>query len=113
MYALPHPISVMESPPSKDEFKKLATANVLSYWEKKLRGEAALLPSLKYFKPEFMSLKAPHLLWQTAGSNPYEVAKDIEQARFLSGRYRSACLERHWSTIGKEFVLIARRGLKL
>ena len=98
MYALPHPISLMESPPGKDELKKLSTANVISYWETKFRGEAALLPSLKFFKPEFMSLKTPHLLWQTTGSNPYEVAKAIQQARFLSGRYRSACLERHWST---------------
>ena len=44
-----------------------------------------------------MSLKTPHLIWRTAGSNPYEVSKAVQQARFLSGRYRSAELERHWS----------------
>ena len=33
----------------------------------------------------------------TAGSNPHEVCKAIQQARFLSGRYRSADLLKHWT----------------
>ena len=98
LYSLPHPLSLLSFPPSKDEFKKRIKAHVISYWEDKLRGEAALLPSLTNFKPEFMSLNTPHLLWRTAGSNPYEVAKAIQQARFLSGRYRSGYLEKHWSS---------------
>ena len=97
-YSLPHPLKMLDFPPSKDDLKKLTTARVLSYWETKLRGEASLLPSLQNFKPEFMSLKTPHLIWRTAGSNPYEVSKAIQQARFLSGRYRSSYLERHFST---------------
>ena len=96
-YSLPHPLKMLDFPPSKDDMKKLATSRVISYWETKLRGEAALLPSLQYFKPEYMSLKTPHLIWKTVGSNPYEVSKAIQQARFLSGRYRSAYLERHFS----------------
>ena len=96
-YNLPHPLKILDFPPSKDDLKKLTTAKVLSYWETKLRGEASLLPSLQNFKPEFMSLKTPHLIWRTVGSNPYEVSKAIQQARFLSGRYRSSYLERHFS----------------
>ena len=49
-----------------------------------------------------MSLRKPHPIWSTAGSNPYEVSKAIQQARFLSGRYRSACLERHWKSGNRE-----------
>ena len=67
------------------------------FWEVKLRGEASLLSSLVNFKPEFMSLTKPHLIWTTAGSNPYEVSKAIQQARFLSGRYRTENLSKHWS----------------
>ena len=37
-----------------------------------------------------MSLTKPHPIWTTPGSNPYEIAKAVQQARFLSGRYRSA-----------------------
>ena len=97
LYNLPHPLSILDFPPSKEQFKKTTTSHVITYWEEKLRGEAALLPSLLYFKPEFMNLKTPHLIWKTAGSNPYEVSKAIQQARLLSGRYRLAVLEKNWT----------------
>ena len=45
-----------------------------------------------------MSLTKSHPIWTTTNSNPYEVSKAIQQARFLSGRYRSEALCRHWST---------------
>ena len=67
------------------------------YWEVKLRAEASMLPSLRFFRPEYMSLARPHPLWTTTESNPYEVAKAVQQARFLSGRYRTESLCRHWT----------------
>ena len=44
-----------------------------------------------------MSLSAPHPLWRTAGSSPTKVVMATVQARFLSGRYRTEALCRHWS----------------
>ena len=79
----------------------------MSYWEVQLRGESSLLPSLKYFHPEFMSLTKPHPIWSTTGSNPYEISKAIQQARFLSGRYRSANLTKYWSRTNKEGYCLA------
>ena len=102
MYGLPHPLVILKQKPSKESFKKLVKAKVVSYWENRLRGESNLLPSLKYFHPEFMNLTKPHPIWSTAGSNPYEISKAIQQARFLSGRYRSADLTRHWSPHNRE-----------
>ena len=32
--------------------------------------------------------KTPHLIWRTAGSNPYDVSEAIQQARLLSDHYR-------------------------
>ena len=96
-YGLPHPITILDTQPSKKALDKLVVAKVISYWETRLRGEAALLSSLSHFKPEFMSLKNPHSIWSTTEGNPYEVSKAIQQARFLSGRYRSENLVRHWS----------------
>ena len=96
-YNLPHPLVILENQPRKEVFKKLVLSKVISYWETKLRGESALLSSLKNFKPEFMSLKKPHPIWSTTGSNTYEVSKAIQQARFLSGRYRTERLAGHWS----------------
>ena len=96
-YDLPHPLIILDTQPGKKAYSKLITAKVISYWENRLRGEAALLSSLVNFKPEYMSLKKPHPIWLTAGSNPYEISKAIQQARFLSGRYRTEGLAKHWT----------------
>ena len=97
LYQLPHPLTILDYPPTKDIFKKLVKAKILDYWEKKLRAEAALLPSLNYFNPHFMSLSRPHKLWTTAGNNPFEVAKARVQLLFLSNQYPCAKVSRHWS----------------
>ena len=68
--------------------KKRFKARIIDHWESKLRGEASLLTSLKLFKPEFHSLVSPHLIFWTAGSNPYEISKAIVQGKMLSGQYR-------------------------
>ena len=72
-------------------------SSIINFWENKLRGEAVFLQSLEWFKPNFMSLGKPHPIWTTVGSNPHEVSKAVHQARFLSGRYRTESLARHWS----------------
>ena len=56
-----------------------------------------MLPSLVNFNSNFMSLTQPHPIWTSAKSNPHEVAKAVQQARFLSGRYRTESLVKHWS----------------
>ena len=96
-YGLPHPLTLLEQPLSKEKFKKLAKSLVTDYWETQLRDAAAPLPSLAYFKPEFHSLHKPHPILWTPRANPYEVAKAVIQLRMLSGRYRVAMLTRHWS----------------
>ena len=87
----------MDNPPSKDDYKKIVKSHVLSYWENQLRGEASVLSSLAFFKPNFMSLTKPHPLWTTTNGNPHEVSKAVQQARFLSGRYRTNSLIKHWN----------------
>ena len=99
-YNLPHPLRILENPPCKEKYKKLIKSKITDYWEAKLRGEASLLSSLVHFKPEYMSLIKPHPIWSTAGNNPYEISKAIQQVRFLSGRYRSQSLVSHWSPNG-------------
>ena len=95
-YSLPDPLQILQSPPSKESWKKLCKANVISWWEERLRGEAALLSSLTYFKPMFMSLNSPHPLW-TVAESPFEVRKACTVASMLSGRYVTDHRARHWS----------------
>ena len=45
-----------------------------------------------------MTLSKPHPIFISAGSSSYEVSKATVQALFLSGRYRTEKLSRHWST---------------
>ena len=96
-YQLPHPLKLLDSPPSKEAFKKLVKAKVLDYWETKFRAEASFLPSLVYFHPQYLSLKTTHRLWTAAGPKSYEVAKARIQLLFLSSQYPCAKFVRHWT----------------
>ena len=62
MYNLPHPLLLLKHPPTKKSFKLLCKASVTDFWQTKLRAHSATLgeKSLKYFKPQFMSLNRPH-----------------------------------------------------
>ena len=92
----PHPLQLLESPLSKNAAKKLVRAKVTDYWEKKLRDDCLGLSSLSYFKASFMSLSTPHPLWTTCQANSFELSKAFIQAKFLSGRYRTDRLLRHF-----------------
>ena len=107
-YQLPHPLTLLTPPTplSKDAFKRLAKKQIVSYWGDKLRHEASLLPSLRFFKPHFMSITSPHPLFLSAGSSAYEVTKAGVQALFLSGRYRTEKLCRFWSANPNGYCLL-------
>ena len=96
-YNLPHPSLLLASPPTKIIFKRLVKKRIVDYWEQKVRQEAENLSSLIYFKPTFMSLLSPQPIWVTAGSSPTKVAMATQQARLLSGRYRTEALVSHWT----------------
>ena len=69
-YNLPHPLSMLDSPLSKESAKNLFKNNVVDHWQNKLRQDASNLPSLKYFKPQFMSLLRPHPLRPNSFQSP-------------------------------------------
>lgn len=102
-YLLPDPIAILDCPPVKDTWKSLCKAKVISHWEEKLRGEAFLLPSLKFFLPQFMSLKTPHKMLLMP-ENSYENEKVITVIKMLSGRYVSDYHSRHWSKLNPEGI---------
>ena len=53
-------MSLLIEPFPKPHYKALVKSSVLSYWQAKLRARTASLNSLRYFRPEFMSLAKPH-----------------------------------------------------
>ena len=100
-YSLPDPLFILQSPPAKEAWKRSCKSAVISWWEERLRGEASLLPSLKYFHPGFMSLNTPHPLWKYAES-PFEVKKAATVALMISGRYVTDHRSRHWSVTNRD-----------
>ena len=101
-YSLPSPLFLLANPPPKSSYKSLVKKRVVDFWQHKYRSDAQEMDSLKYFKPQYMSLLQPHPLWSTCLDNPYEVNKSIAVAKMMSGRYRSDWHCRHWSLTNKE-----------
>ena len=97
MYNLPHPISLLEDDMTKGRFDSLVRSRVVDYWERKLREEAAVLTSVPYFKPQFMSLSSPHPIWTSCGPSPFESRKAVVACRMISGKYLTDKLQRHWT----------------
>ena len=96
-YELPHPLQLLETPPPKKVFEKLCKEKVCEYWHQKFSQKANLLPSLQYLQPQYLSLSSPHPIWTSLDDNPYQAKAAHIQAIFLSGKYRSERLCRHWS----------------
>ena len=97
LYNLPHPLSILAQPTAKAVYNRKVQSKVTDYWESELRANALILTSIPFFKPEYMSLRSPHPMWLSAGSNPFECRKAVIAARMLSGRYPTDRLCRHWS----------------
>ena len=97
LYSLPHPLDLLQNPPSKTVFKSMVKKKVVDYWETVLRAEVDPRSSLEFFKPSYMSLTKSHPIFSSAGSSPSKVAMATLQATMLSGRYRTEALCSHWS----------------
>ena len=97
-YELPHPMVLLEDPPSKPVLKKRIKLKVLEYWHKLLAEECTSLDSLLYFDPYRSSLVHPQPLWTASAGNSYECSKSMIQARMVSGRYRTEMMCRFWSS---------------
>ena len=95
MYGLPHPLSLLASPPKKEHYKSLLKRKIADFWQEHFRNRTAELSSLKYFKPQFMSILKPHPILTTA-SHSYDINKMVVQLRMLSGRYRVGSLLKHF-----------------
>ena len=98
LYKLPHPLTLLDNPPSKESFKKTVKQQITQHWEDLLRDEATKLPSLHYFLAEQSSLRCSHNLWVCAAGSGFECRKATILARMVSGRFRSEYLTRHWSS---------------
>ena len=107
LYSLPHPLELLQHPPTKLSFKNLVKRNVTEYWENLLRTETLHLSSLIFFNSTQLSLQKPSFLWLSAGSNSFECSKSLIVGKMVSGRYRSDYLCRHWTPANRKGYCLA------
>ena len=105
LYALPSPLQLLQNPLTKHSCNKLVKSRIIDFWEKNLRSIATKKTSLTYFKPVFMSLTSPHPLFSTCTN------KSTCQGALISGRYKTAYLERHWSKENPDGFCVLCPGL--
>ena len=100
-YNLPHPLLLLNQPPNRNALKKRIKANITDYWQEKLRAHCVNLKSLKYFKPQYMSLTKPHPILLHAKTS-YDTNRIITVCRMISGRFRCGSLTKHFSDHGTD-----------
>ena len=105
LYGLPHPLQLLNNPPTRQKLKKDVKTKITEYWQHLLSAEALPLTSLSHFNPAMHFVASPHPLWAAAGSSPYEVNQSTILAKMISGRYRTESLCRFWSVNPEGFCL--------
>ena len=103
-YDLPHPLDLLKSPVHPAKFKSLCKLKVKEFWRSHLIQESKM-SSLKFLKPEFISLDHPHPLWKSLDGNPYQAKAARIQALILSGKYPTERFRRFWSENDNGFCL--------
>ena len=103
-YNLPHPLTLLHNPMSKDQFKRMTNDKVYEYWRDLLLREADI-DSLRFMKCPFLSLTRPHAIFTSLDGNPYQAKAAYVQASLLSGKYRTERVRRFWSDNKQGFCL--------
>ena len=100
-YGLTDPLLVIQHPDSRYKWKSACRKKVTEWWETYYRGQAMMLDSLEFFKPQWFSLSKPHLIISAPGS-PYEVGRAATVLLMLSGRYITDHRSRRWDKSNPE-----------
>ena len=106
-YQLPHPIHLLENPPTKYKFKKMIKLSIVTFWQGVIKSETEGLESLQYLRPTQYTLTQPSLLWLTSRVSSFECAKSTVVAKMISGRYRTEELTKHWTPSNRQGYCLA------
>ena len=96
-YGLPCPLQLLTHPPDPDKFKSICKSKIHDYWRRELTCRIPSFSSLRYLKPDYISLRRPHPLWSSLDGNPYQTRAACIQSLFFTGRYRTERLCRFWT----------------
>ena len=106
-YQLPHPIILLDSPPTKYQFKRMIKTSIMNFWQRVIGSETEGLVSLKYLRPTQYTLTQPSLLWLTSRVSSFECSKSTVVAKMISGRFRTEELSKHWTPSNRQGYCLA------
>ena len=86
-YSLPHPLAVLESGTTKQQWKHKVSRAVKLYWEEKLQLEVTSKSSLAYLSKTACNLGKPHKLWSTVNFDKRDIRRACIKAELLCGTY--------------------------
>ena len=85
-YSLPPALTLAESPPEKEMWKRTIKEAIAVYWDRELKEEARFMKSLKYLNPQMCQPGYSHPVWLT-GTDPFQTTMAVVKAIMLAGRY--------------------------
>lgn len=86
LYNLPPAITILQSPTTKQAWKRQCTDAVNRTWMTKLKDRAAGMKSLKYLNTDACKIGSVHPVWQ-CGSDPVQARMAAIHAKLLVQRY--------------------------
>ena len=87
MYQLPSIQQLLESPPTKYQWKKLANQAVNSFWTVRLQQDLLQKSSLGLCNIQHLEIRRFHIVWSSVQPSTFDVKKTIVKARMLTGVY--------------------------
>ena len=87
MYQLPSIQQLLESPPTKYQWKKLANQAVNSFWTIRLQQDLLQKSSLGLCNIQHLEIRRFHIVWSSVQPSTFDVKKAIVKARMLTGVY--------------------------
>ncbi len=86
-YNLPSICDVLDSKPSKEEWKRVCKEAVNSLWTNQLQQEARTKSSLQFLNLADCSTRTPHACWASIGASAREVQKANTKIKLTVGTY--------------------------
>lgn len=86
-YKLPDLQSIIDSPQSKESWKKTVKKAVNNYWQKFLLEDTQMRTTLANINKETLGIGRTHPVWACIESNVSDLQKGIIKARLLTGTY--------------------------
>ncbi|KAK3104737.1 hypothetical protein FSP39_008965 [Pinctada imbricata] len=90
-YELPSPITLLENPPNKNQWKTQYKTAVKKFWHDSLVEEANCKTSLNLLDTIGLKPGKPHTVWENVKNNPFEAHKAMVKVKLMTGTYRFQC----------------------